>query len=144
LGDADAARDALQEVFMRALRSPPELTGEASPMTWLYRVTTNYCLNQLRADRYRKALVDRNQLANPATTRDLEAQLSLNAVLTQVPEETREVAVCCYLDEMTQDETAAYLGVSRRTVGYRLTTFREHAQRLLEERRPECERGVMA
>jgi DNA-directed RNA polymerase specialized sigma24 family protein len=43
------------------------------------------------------------------------------------------VAVYYYVDDMDQAEIAAVLGVSRRTIGYRLDRFREQAQRILGE-----------
>src|SRR5688572_29220498 len=46
--DADAW-DIVQEVFERMLQSGPAFRHEARPMTYIYRVTTNLCLNALRA-----------------------------------------------------------------------------------------------
>src|SRR4051794_9327512 len=54
LGDEPSARDAMQEVFVRVLGSATEFRREASPMTWLYQITTRHCLNRLR-DRLRRA-----------------------------------------------------------------------------------------
>ena len=48
LGDEHAAWDAVQEVFVRVLKHARRFRREASPTTWLYRITTNYCLNVLR------------------------------------------------------------------------------------------------
>ena len=41
LGNDADAQDAMQEVFMKVMRSSDDFRGAASPMTWLYRVTTN-------------------------------------------------------------------------------------------------------
>ena len=51
LQETEAARDATQEVFARALRALPEFQGAASPTTWLLRIATHHCLNVLRARR---------------------------------------------------------------------------------------------
>mgnify|MGYP001796784050 CR=1 FL=1 len=48
LGNQQAADDALQEVFVRVVRGYDAFRKDASPVTWLYRITTNYCLNVLR------------------------------------------------------------------------------------------------
>jgi RNA polymerase sigma-70 factor (ECF subfamily) len=56
LGDEQAAKDACHEVFLRLFRSLPDL-NRASPLTWLYKVTTNHCLNVIRdEERHRKLL----------------------------------------------------------------------------------------
>lgn len=48
LGSADRAEDAILESFTRAYRSLDRFRGEASFSTWLYRIVTNVCLDQLR------------------------------------------------------------------------------------------------
>jgi RNA polymerase sigma-70 factor (ECF subfamily) len=129
LGDEQAARDAMQEVFVRALRSMESFRGEASPATWLYRVTTNYCLNQIRDEARRRALLAEQGAPAPrAGDPSAESRMTVVEVLGLVPEELREVAIYYYVDQMNQDEIAALLGVSRRTVGNRLEAFREAAR----------------
>jgi RNA polymerase sigma factor (sigma-70 family) len=60
LGDEQAAKDVCQEVFLRLFRSLPEFE-RASPVTWLYKVTTNHCLNLIRDEqRHRKRIGDQS------------------------------------------------------------------------------------
>src|SRR5204863_357472 len=54
LGSAAEADDAVQETVLRAWRSLERFDGRASLRTWLYRITTNVCLDAL-ADRSRRA-----------------------------------------------------------------------------------------
>ncbi|HVT18728.1 MAG TPA: RNA polymerase sigma factor [Thermoanaerobaculia bacterium] len=51
LGDVEEARDAAQEVFLRAFRKAAEFQPQGQVFTWLYRIATNYCLNKLRRRR---------------------------------------------------------------------------------------------
>src|SRR5579864_3809589 len=51
--DADAW-DVTQEVFEKLLLAGPAFRGESRPMTWVYRITTNVCLNHLRARKTRE------------------------------------------------------------------------------------------
>ena len=60
----------------------------------------------------------------------------LAEILEKIPVELCEVAVYYYVDQMNQDEIAATVGTSRKTVGNRLREFRARAQTLLE---PESE-----
>jgi RNA polymerase sigma-70 factor, ECF subfamily len=48
LGSFDDADDAVQETLLAAWRGITAFRGQASVRTWLYRVATNTCLNQLR------------------------------------------------------------------------------------------------
>ena len=65
LGDEEAAQDAAQEVFMRAMTKGHAFRGESSPVTWLYRITTNYCLNQIR-DKSRRREINDHWLQTPS------------------------------------------------------------------------------
>ncbi len=130
LGDEHLARDAAQEVFLKVMRSFSEFRAEASPITYLYRATTNQCLNVLR-DRQRRGEVPQvTESGEPARPEEvsLDERLTLSAVLARVPEALREVAVYFYLDQMSHEEIAAVCGVSRRTVGNRLVEFHAAAR----------------
>src|SRR5512134_1380607 len=48
LGDGAMAEEVAHEVFVRAYRALPRFRGDASIFSWLYRITVNLCLNQLR------------------------------------------------------------------------------------------------
>ena len=48
LGDADAAQDAAQDVFIKLYTSARDYRPDAEFSTWLYRVTANACLDALR------------------------------------------------------------------------------------------------
>lgn len=126
LGDDQAALDAMQEVFVRALRSGSDFRSDASPMTWLYRITTNYCLNAIRdAARRTELLRDRiPEERHPVSPMDRQIALEL---LAGVPEDVAIVALHYFVDEMRQEEIAEHLAVSRRYVRERLDAFRTAA-----------------
>lgn len=138
LGNEEAARDALQEVFVKVMRERESFRGEASPVTWLYKVTTNLCLNRIRDASRRRALLaerapPRDEAANGPAPEDRAAVAKLIASL---PDELREIAVYYYVDEMNQDEIAEIAGVSRRTIGNRLEAFKAAARIALGESAP--------
>jgi RNA polymerase sigma-70 factor (ECF subfamily) len=54
LGSLFDADDAVQEAFTRAWRSRDQFNGRSSVKTWLYRIATNVCLDELK-DRGRRA-----------------------------------------------------------------------------------------
>jgi RNA polymerase sigma factor (sigma-70 family) len=136
LGDEQAARDATQEIFERVLRTWSEFRADASPVTWLYRATTNHCLNLLRdGARHSAALDQLSHGAREAIHAGLDERLTLRAVLDRVPASLREIAVYYYLDQLSHDEIARICGVSRRTVGNRLVEFHEIARLAARERR---------
>ena len=130
LGDEASAKDALQEVFVRVMREWASFRGESSPVTWLYRVTTNLCLNRIRdAGRQRELLAEWKSTESRESP-SLEARVVAAQLLRQLPEELREIGVYYWIDEMSHDEIAEIVGVSRRTVGNRLEALRAAAEML--------------
>lgn len=53
LNDRPDAEDTVQEVFLIAWRRLPQLNDDAAFVGWLYRMTTNRCLNLIRSRRPR-------------------------------------------------------------------------------------------
>jgi len=140
LRSEEAARDATQEVFVRALRALPEFQGEASPTTWLLRIATHHCLNELRAARasWREEL-SRMAAARVAPGLEIDRRELLRALLGAASPEEQEMAVLYYVDEMTQDEIGRATGRSLPTVRKRLRGFLAAARAALAEALPEIE-----
>ena len=138
LGKDDEAEDAMQEVFARAIHSIADFRRQSQPSTWLYRITTNLCLNRIRdyarrRDRLAQAHLDeRLPLPSAPVRANPEARVLVRRLLGEMPEDLARVAVYYYVDELDQAEIAVLLQVSRRTIGYRLDRFRELAEALLE------------
>ena len=55
LASSERAEDALQEALLRAWRARSNFAGRATFRTWLYRIATNACLDEMRRDRWRPA-----------------------------------------------------------------------------------------
>jgi RNA polymerase sigma-70 factor (ECF subfamily) len=131
LGDAAEAEDAAQEVFLTILVKGQQFRGEAQIGTWIYRVTTNLCLNRLRGGRRREtreqAEAVRDWLAAGGMDPEqrVEARRELERLLADVDELAQEVFVLKYLDGLTQEEIAEVTGKSRRTVGKRLALLEQ-------------------
>jgi len=128
----DDADDVVQEVFLRLIRQRPASGKEAS---WIYRTTTNLCLDRLR-HRGRRDSAWREDLrahvvgmGPSAPDRLAESKELCRMMIGRAPRGTREVAALIYLDGMTQEEAAAELGLSRKTVGKRLKRFTDDARK---------------
>ena len=67
LGDKDEALNITQEVFMKAFRSYRGFRFDASPETWLVRITVNKVRDHLRKERLRRLV-----FAKPGTFSDRE------------------------------------------------------------------------
>ncbi|WP_257448690.1 RNA polymerase sigma factor [Archangium lipolyticum] len=132
LGNPADAEEATQEIFIRALRAAQGFRQQSQMTTWLYQITTHYCLNLIR-DRSRRAelhaehvapLVDGTDRPDPAHPDDL---LLLRRLLSTADERQAAAAVYVFLDGMSHEEAAEVLGVSKRTVGNLLERFQAWA-----------------
>ena len=126
LGDPKEARDATQEVFVQVIRHAGKLDGARGYLPWLYRVATNHCLKRLRkrSREEPRAPEDLPQHSRTTVHGDDTAQQNLvRTLLGRVDERTGEIAICSHIFEMTQQEIAEAMGLSRRTVGKKLKHF---------------------
>ncbi len=125
----------MHETFERVARHVHKAPPGVEALGWVYRIATNYCLNQLR--NRKNALQPLADLAALTSTRYLDQETALvdqdlaRRVLASVPESTRVVAVLRHVDGLHTHEVAGALGVSRRTVVYRLAEFRKNADRFM-------------
>jgi RNA polymerase sigma-70 factor (ECF subfamily) len=55
--DRRVAEELCQEVFIRVYKSASSYEAKAKFSTWLYRIATNICLNELRSGKYQYELV---------------------------------------------------------------------------------------
>lgn len=128
LRDEEDARDACQEVFLRVYRYRFFFRGEASPSTYLFRVTTTTCLNRLRSRRRRPedpveelpAAPDDGSLLDRHELQDL-----LDRLLKGADEKTQSCLIYHYVDGMTHQEVGDLLGLSAAAVRKRISKFRE-------------------
>ena len=86
-------------------------------MAFLYRATTNLCLNRLRNARNRPRLLDERGPPEQSQPPQAENRAVLRQCLARLPEAQAQALTYYYLDEMSHNEIAALLGCSRRHVG---------------------------
>lgn len=141
LRNDEDARDAMHDVFIKVLGNLEGFRGQASPLTWVTRIATNHCLNVLRGRRARwhDELRDLARVAEQARESDhaaIERLDLLHAILARCNASMQELAVYYFVDEMTQDEIAALVGLSVPTLRKRLRQFMRLARRELSKALP--------
>jgi RNA polymerase sigma-70 factor, ECF subfamily len=131
LADSSAAEDATQETFVRVYRHLDRAPNSDEALRWIYRIATNYCLNELRDRRLRPEIREEIEVRAGG---NLEEQLVdrhlLSRLLARAPEKLTSVAWLVYGDGMTHDEVAQTLGITRRTVINRAQAFSDFARKL--------------
>lgn len=152
MGNEDDAYDMSQEAFIKAFRSLRSYKGDASFGTWIYRITTNVCLDELR---HRKRRVVPLSLDEPLATKDgseLERDVAdsslavdkiyeqkefsqhIQLLLDEMKPEHKSVIVLRDMMDLSYEEIAVVLECSIGTVKSRISRARNILQKKLLER----------
>lgn len=130
--DADAARDIVQQVFIRLSQlGETKRPAPAAAKSWLYRSTHNLAVDKIRSDQRRKRLHEEHahlQLLN----KPHQDQHKLDHVLRLVDrldEKPKNVLILRLQEGMSYREIAETTGIKEGHVGYLL----HHAIRQLTE-----------
>jgi len=59
LGNREEAEEATQDVFLRVYRGLRDFRGESKLSTWIYRITTNICINRLQLKKLNTVSLDK-------------------------------------------------------------------------------------
>jgi RNA polymerase sigma factor (sigma-70 family) len=128
--DAGDAEDALQDAFLKAYRALGRFHRGAAFRPWLLKIVTNEARTKSRSRRRHAAIASRTGEREPppafedspeSALLSEEMRHRLLAAVDRLPEKLRAVVTCRYLLELSEEETAAVLGIRRGTVKSRLS-----------------------
>lgn len=152
MGNEDDAYDMAQESFIRAYRSMRSFKNDSSFGTWIYRITTNVCLDELRRRKRRLvplsldeplAMRDGDEIekevADPSPTADIlfeqkEFSHYIQSVLNQLKAEHKAAIILKDMMDLKYEEIAEVLNCSVGTVKSRLSRARNILRKKLAER----------
>lgn len=124
LGSPTDAEDAAQDAFVQAWRSLRSFAGRSSFGTWMYRITTNRCLNMIAALRPTEQLENVHVAGSrhdpAARVQECEQMTALTAAIGALPSEQRAALVLREFEGLTYDEIAEVLQVSLAAVKGRI------------------------
>ena len=137
----ELAEEAAQEAFLAAWQGLPFFRGDSAFATWLYRLTSNACVDLLRKEnRHQGPSLDDEtvaaDMADPAPTpekaaehKELRAQIE--AGLRALTPEHREVLILRELQQLSYDEIADALSLDLGTVKSRISRGRRQLRDFL-------------
>lgn len=147
VGAREAAKDVVQDVFIRVWRHREEWSSGGSVSAYLYRITRNLSLNSRRDRQARSRRDERGALelsrsmSVPSPHEELEADTlrrEVEAAIEALPERRREVFVLSRFHGLSHREIAETMGISPQTVSNQmsaaLAALRERLGHLLEDR----------
>lgn len=148
LGNYEDASETTQEVFIRIFKSLGSFKENSSFYTWVYRITSNVCLDELRK-RKSKILVSLDetielkdgevtpQLEDKSTTPEVaierkEIKKTIIAAINSLPEEHRLVIVLRDIQGFSYEEIAKIANCPEGTVKSRINRARQSLREKFE------------
>ena len=135
-GNPEDAQDCLQEAMLRIYRAINGFKAQSSFSTWVYRITMNTCLDELRRRKNRPntsldGLYDEGwALVDPGQTPEKSAILGdmrrqLQAYIHELPEDMRAAVILRDVEGYSYDEIARMLDANVGTIKSRISRGRE-------------------
>lgn len=147
-GNADDASDMTQEVMIKLFRNIGSFGGNSKFSTWVYRVATNTCLDELKKLRRHSAYSINNEIdtgegellyevEDTAPTPDKLAEKSelsgiVAKAINSLSAEHRIVITLRDIQGFSYEETAKIIGCSEGTVKSRISRARASLKKILE------------
>lgn len=138
LGDDVQAEDTAQDAFLAYYRHMHKVP-ENAVRPWLYRVTRNLCLDQLRRRKFKLRLfrdlqssenfeltpVDLRSNRPDEQAQSEEASRAIEQAIQALPNRFREAFVLCEVQGLSYEEAAGIMGCPVKTVSTRLFRARQ-------------------
>jgi RNA polymerase sigma-70 factor (ECF subfamily) len=146
IGDRTQAKDLAQEVFIRVWQAAKTYRPEAKFTTWIYRIATNVCFNELKSARRKKWFqflrfgnqheesIEDTYIDGSPSPEDLllakERNRQISDALQSLPDNQRMALILRRYDDLSYEESARILNCSVSAVESLLV----RAKRTLQEK----------
>ena len=141
-GNREDAQDCMQEAMVLVYRAISGFKGQSSFATWVYRITMNSCLDELRRRKARTSASLDAMLENgysPSDETDTPEHHSLQAeqkrllekAIADLPEDMRAAIVLRDIQGCSYDEIARVLNANVGTIKSRISRGRERLRSVL-------------
>ena len=138
LGNREDAGDLAQETFIRVYQNLDRFKEKANFATWLFRITTNLCRDQLRkrkrepvtssltnsSNGEQEILIPDNQYSPEKVSIEQERKREIQNQLGKLPFEQREILILRDIQGFSYHQIAEILKISPGTVKSRLSRAR--------------------
>jgi RNA polymerase sigma-70 factor, ECF subfamily len=145
LGNRDEVEDIAQEVFIRVYQSLHRFKFDGSFYSWIYRITLNLCIDEVRKRKIRKVLsldfltedsLEKNKKVKghhtPVETMlEEEKKKMIQSALGKLSLEYREVLILREYQDFSYNEIAEALGLTLEAVKSRIFRARTEMEKLL-------------
>jgi len=126
----EEARDLMQEIWIKVFLHLHGFKKQAAFSSWLYRLTTNHCLNYIKSKAHSEQLTA-NIPSNETIQEDTTSTVEVHHLLQKLSLEDRTILAMKFMGEYTYEEIATICGIgvsaAKMRVSRLITQLREEA-----------------
>lgn len=129
------AEDAAQETFLKAIRFFDRYVHRGKFKAFLYQIAANTCIDMKRKKHLTETSFEDipTELADPGSPLEqLQSELRFRELVRQLPEDTRELVILRYGQDLTLREISQVTGLPLRTVQSKLRSALKKLKKQLE------------
>lgn len=132
-GDADLAGDMVQEVFIKVWERHDYFKNECQVSTWIYRITVNVCLTEIRRQKNYINRINRLDPVSESQAERMEDEIGiLNRCIARLNEADR-VLTLLILEDLSQQDIAQILGLTEVNARVRIHRLKEKLKKIYLE-----------
>ena len=150
-GDQAVAEELAQETFIKVYQGAKRYRPKAKFSTWLFKIATNVCLNELRKPVYRNRIEsidhlemnegseipDKNGCAADKNLENSETQLVVRNAIKMLPEKQRAAILLRIEEEFSYKEIGKQIGCRENHVKVLIHRARENIKAILAQGKKE-------
>lgn len=131
-GNEDLAKDLTQDVFLKAWWHLKNFRGSSKIETWIYRITVNTCLQELRK---KKPVRLRPELLSKETANDPETEnrfIQMYRCINKLSPENKSI-ILLELEEIPQEEIANIIGIGHQALRTRIHRIKQQLSKCVKD-----------
>ena len=138
----EEAEEMAQDTFVKAFQKLNSYEGKSKFSTWLYSITYNACISELRKRRIEFKSLDDRQISDLdeqkmhdyyRETRKEDQEKYLNLALARLPEDDQVLVTLYYYENQSMDEISQITGLTVSNIKVKIHRARKKMYELLHE-----------
>jgi len=138
----EEAEEMAQDTFIKAYQKLDSYEGKSKFSTWLYSITYNACISELRKRRIEFKSLDDRQISDQdeqkmhdyyRETKKEDQEKYLNLALEKLPEDDQVLVTLYYYESQSMDEISVITGLTVSNIKVKIHRARKRMYSLLQE-----------
>lgn len=131
-GNEDLAKDLAQEVFLKVWQNLKNFRGSSKMETWIYRVTVNTCLQELRKKKSVRLQPDQFSQEAASANETENRYTEMYRCINQLSPENKSI-ILLELEGVPQQEIASIIGIGHQAVRTRIHRIKEQLSNCVKD-----------